>query len=94
MRAWMRVGAAVLMALAMWSLAGPASAEYLVPEAGIRFPDRLGALALWKGEKLSANADMILPPPVVRASQSPAHRGCAVENDCPPAGESAVTRPR
>ena len=51
MRAWIRMGAAILAVLAGWSFVGPASAEYLVPEAGIRFPDRLGSLTLWKGEK-------------------------------------------
>jgi hypothetical protein len=45
------MGAAVLIALASWSVAGPASAEYLVPEAGLRFPDSLGSLTLWTGKK-------------------------------------------
>jgi hypothetical protein len=44
------MAAAVLAVLGAWSF-GPASAEYLVPEAGIRFPDRLGGLTLVKGER-------------------------------------------
>ncbi len=50
MRTWVRMAAAALAVLVAWSV-GPASAEYLVPEAGIRFPDRLGGLALMKGER-------------------------------------------
>lgn len=51
MGAWVTKGLALLALVTASSIAVPAAAEYLVPEAGIRFPDRLGPLSLWKGER-------------------------------------------
>ena len=46
-----RTGVMVLVFLAGFSAWRSASAEYLVPEAGLRFPDQLGPLTLWKSAK-------------------------------------------
>lgn len=51
MRASIRVCLATLAFLTSVSLGASAWAEYLVMEAGLRFPDRLGSVTLWKGDR-------------------------------------------
>ncbi|MBX3500943.1 MAG: hypothetical protein KF889_16005 [Alphaproteobacteria bacterium] len=51
MRALLRYTVLLLACLGLALQAGAARAEYLVMEVGLQFPDRLGSVPLWKGER-------------------------------------------
>ncbi|MBV9836185.1 MAG: hypothetical protein JO055_17335 [Alphaproteobacteria bacterium] len=51
MRAALRLAVLLFACLGLAWQVGSARAEYLVMEVGLQFPDRLGSVPLWKGER-------------------------------------------